>query len=155
MPTGVLTGVRQVGRLQDRQRVHVGAQADRALAVAVAEHADHAGLADAAMHLDAPFLQLLGDQFGGAVLFQAELRVGVDVAADGGQFRLVAAGTVERGVGHRAGSLSETVWTGVYHAAPAWPAAWADSDCAFWQFALGDRRVECNPIGDRIVVEIV
>ena len=44
-----------------RQRVHVGAQADRLLAVAGTQHADHAGAADAAMHLDPPFGKLRGD----------------------------------------------------------------------------------------------
>ncbi len=92
---GVLAGVRQVRRFQDRQRVHVGAQADRCLPVAVAQDADDACLADAAMDLDPPFLQLAGHQVGGAVLFQAELGVRVDVAADGGQFVLVGAGAVD------------------------------------------------------------
>ena len=40
----VLRGIGRAGLLQDRQRVHVGAQADRALRRAVpADHADHAG----------------------------------------------------------------------------------------------------------------
>ena len=93
---GVLAAVRQVVGLLDRQRVHVGAQPDRRLAVAGAQHADHAGAADAAMHLDAPFLQLPRNQLGGAVLLQPEFRVGVDVAADRGQFRVVAADLFDR-----------------------------------------------------------
>ena len=76
---------RAAGGLQDRQRVHVGAQADRGLAVAVTQHADHAGIADAPMHLDAPFLQLLRDDVGGAMLLQAEFGMGMDVLADVGQ----------------------------------------------------------------------
>ena len=50
--------VGHVVRLEDRQRVHVGAQPDRHRAVAFAQHADHAGAADAAMHLDAELLEL-------------------------------------------------------------------------------------------------
>ncbi len=53
------------------------------------------------MDLDAPFLQLLRDEIRGAVFFQPEFGMGMDVAADGGQFVLVEAGTVERGLGHR------------------------------------------------------
>jgi hypothetical protein len=52
----------QVGVLFHRQRVHVGAKPDALAAVAVAlEHADHAGAAKTAMHLDAPAFQLVGD----------------------------------------------------------------------------------------------
>jgi hypothetical protein len=91
---GVLAGMGQSGCLQDRQRVHVGTQADRVLAVAIAQHADHTGFADAAMDLDAPFFQLARDHVRGAVFFQPELRVGVDVAANGGQFVLVKTSTV-------------------------------------------------------------
>ena len=52
--------------------------------------------ADAAMHLDAPFLQLARDQIGGAVLLQPEFRIGVDVLADRGEFGVVAADLVDR-----------------------------------------------------------
>jgi hypothetical protein len=63
MPAGVhraliAAAIRDVVGFGDRQRVHVGAQPDRALAVAGAQHADHAGAADRAMHLDPPFLEL-------------------------------------------------------------------------------------------------
>ena len=92
----VAAAIREVVGLVDRQRVHVGAQADRGLAVAGAQHADHAGVADAAVHLDAPFLQLARDQVGGAMLLQAEFRMGVDVLADGGEFGVVAADLVDR-----------------------------------------------------------
>ena len=54
MRPGVRLRVGEAGGLLHRQRVHVGAQADAGLAVAAAQHADHAGAADAAMHLDAP-----------------------------------------------------------------------------------------------------
>ena len=52
--------------------------------------------ADAAMHLDAPFFQLLRNQIGGAMLLQTEFRVGVDVTSDRGQFGVVAADLFDR-----------------------------------------------------------
>ena len=55
-----LAGVGQPGLLDDRQRVHVGAnQHDRALAVL--QDADDAELADVRRHLGAGLLQLVGD----------------------------------------------------------------------------------------------
>ena len=45
-----VAGIGQAGRLLDRQRIHVGAQHD-GRAVAVAQQADDAGLADARRHL--------------------------------------------------------------------------------------------------------
>ncbi len=70
--------------LVHRQRIHVGAQADCHRIVADPDGADHAGLADAGGDLDAPFLELLGDDAAGALLLEAQLGVGMDVAADGG-----------------------------------------------------------------------
>ena len=68
--------------LVHRQAIHVRAQRDAAAAAGLlaADDADHAGLGDAAMHLDAPGGQLVGDQARGAVLFEGELGVRVDVA---------------------------------------------------------------------------
>ena len=59
------------------------------------QHADHAGLADAAVHLDAPLGELGRDDLGRAVLLEPELRVGVQVAADGGQLIVEAADRLE------------------------------------------------------------
>src|SRR5438105_3227623 len=64
----------QVGILFHRQRVHVGAQADALAAVAFAlEYADHAGAAEAAVHLDAPLRQLGGNDSGRADFLEADL----------------------------------------------------------------------------------
>ena len=72
----------QIGVLFHRQRVHVGAQADALAASALAlEHADHAGAAEAAMHLDAPLRQLVGDDAGGADFLEADLGMGMQIAA--------------------------------------------------------------------------
>jgi hypothetical protein len=75
-----------VVRLRDRQRVHVGAQADRAIAVAVAQRADDAGAADPGRHLEAEAFEPLCDQRGGPMLGIAEFRMGVEIAPPRGQF---------------------------------------------------------------------
>ena len=89
--------IRKVVGFDDRQRVHVGAQTDRGLAIAGAQHADHACGTDAAMHLDAPFLQLTRDEIGGAMLLQPELRIGMNILTDRGEFAVVAADVIDRG----------------------------------------------------------
>jgi hypothetical protein len=98
--------IRQAGRLLHRQGVHVGAQSDRGLAIAVAQDADHAGLADPAMDLDTPFLQLAGDDVGGAEFLQAQFGMGVDIAANRCEFVLVQAGVIKCGLGHRMGHVT-------------------------------------------------
>ena len=72
--------VGEVGLLLDRQRVHVGADADRARAGAAAQGADDARMRDPARDLDAPGGELLSHDVAGAVLLEAELRMGVDIA---------------------------------------------------------------------------
>ena len=62
--------------LVDVERVHVGAQADRALGRARAQHAHDAGLGQAAMDLDAEALQLLGDDVGRPHFLEGRLRDG-------------------------------------------------------------------------------
>ena len=76
--------VRKIVALLDRQRIHVGAQADRTVAAAVLDDADHAGGAHAAMNRDAPFGQLGGYLVGGAVLGETQFRMCVQVAPHGG-----------------------------------------------------------------------
>ena len=74
--------VRQAGRLLDRQRVHVGAQADdlAGAALAAADDADHAGAADARHHLvAAEALQLVGDAAGGAVDVVEQFGMGMQI----------------------------------------------------------------------------
>ncbi len=83
-PVRDLAGVRQPGCFLHRQCVHVGPKTDRGLPVAIAQHAHHAGFADAAMHLDPPFLQLPRNKLRGAVFLQSQFGMGVNVAADGG-----------------------------------------------------------------------
>ena len=98
--------IRNVVQLLDRQGVHVGAQADGAVAGAVAQHADHAGHAHAAMHLDPPGFELPGDDLGGAVFRHAKFGMGVEILPDGGEFGLVAANGIEGGHGGSQGSVA-------------------------------------------------
>ncbi|MCY1232900.1 hypothetical protein D9M72_454160 [compost metagenome] len=75
-------GVGQAGLLLDRQRIHVGADAECLAAVTLAQGADQASRAQAAMHGVAPRRQLLGDQVAGAALLEGEFGMGVDLVAD-------------------------------------------------------------------------
>ncbi|MNT08573.1 hypothetical protein D3C72_1433200 [compost metagenome] len=109
---GHLAGVRQAGGLLNRQRVHVGAQAQAPRAIAARQRADHAGAGQAAVHLVAPFGQARGHQLAGHVLFVGQLGVGVDLVAQadhlgrdlahGGQHALEGGGVVD-GVGRHGG----------------------------------------------------
>ena len=74
----------QVGRLLDRQRVHVGAQADRASACALAalDDADDSAATDAgANFVAAEFAQPLGDEGRGLIEVVEKLGMGVEMAA--------------------------------------------------------------------------
>ena len=94
-PALVLRAMREGVGFEDRQAIHVGPQPDRARRVADPQPADDAGLADAAMHLDAEPLELFGDQIGGALFLEAELGMGVDVAPPFGQLVVKAADLVD------------------------------------------------------------
>ena len=123
--------IRDVVQFLDRQGIHVGAQADGAVAGAVAQHAHHAGDADAAMHLDAPGFELAGDDLGGAMFGHAEFGMGVEILPDGGQFGMVAANGIEGGHGGSQGSVASccTLGAGPHR-------GWG-------------QRAECNPAGSR------
>ena len=103
-PAVVLRAVLESVGLADRQAVHVGPEPDRARRVADPQPADQPGLADAAMHLDAELGELAGHQVGGALLFEAELGVGMDVAAPAGQLVVKLADRIEQR--HRAVSFA-------------------------------------------------
>ena len=79
-PTLMARAVGEIGRLLDRQRVHVGPQPDRARRPAGAQPADHTRAADAAMHLVTELRELLRDEIGGPVLLEPEFRVSMDFA---------------------------------------------------------------------------
>ena len=76
------------------ERVHVGAQADRPLRVARAQHADHAGLGQAAMHLDAERFQLVGDDVGGPHFLEGRLGMTVNVMPPSGHVLVERGNTV-------------------------------------------------------------
>jgi len=56
--------------------------------VTAADHADDAGTAETAMHLDAPLRQPLRDQRAGALLLEANLRMRMEIPAPCGHFRV-------------------------------------------------------------------
>ena len=104
---GDLGGIGYARRLHDRQRIHVGAQANGLArgGLAAADHADDAGAADAGHDLVATErAQFVGDDAGGAVDFVEQLRVLVEVMAPGGHFVGEGGNTVDDG--HGAGSVS-------------------------------------------------
>ncbi len=78
--------VGQAGGLDDRQRVHIGADAQPPGAVAPPQHAHHPGATQAQVYLVAPPAQLFGHQCAGAVFLETELGLAVDVEADGDEF---------------------------------------------------------------------
>ena len=49
------------------------------------------------MHLDAPSLQLLRDDAGGAHFLEADLGMGMQIASDGGEFFGIAVDAVDGG----------------------------------------------------------
>ena len=83
-PAVVGRPVGEVVLLLHRQRVHVGAQADRAAAFVAAphDHGDHAGAADAGVVLDAERGQRLANDARRALLLETQLGMRVQVAAD-------------------------------------------------------------------------
>jgi hypothetical protein len=94
----------QVRGLIHGQRIHVGAKSDppRALAASF-EESDDAGLARPLMDLDAPGAELLGHESTGADLLEADLRMGMEMAADR---REVGGKAVDQIEGRHAGNVS-------------------------------------------------
>jgi hypothetical protein len=96
-----LAGPGLAAGLDDGQGVHVGTQADAARGRAALQRADHAGAAQAAVHLVAPALQPFGHQVGGGVFLVRQFGVGVDLPPDGDHLVFVGADVVERRQGQR------------------------------------------------------
>jgi len=111
----VLAGVVEAGALQDRQGVHVGADAQHLAAAAGAQGADHPGAAQAAMDLVAPAGEGGGHQVAGALFLVTQFGMAVDVAAQGDHVRQVAGdmtggGVLIRSGGKAHGDLSQSRW---------------------------------------------
>ena len=83
----VLAGMGEAVVLFHRQRIHVGAQTDGALALAALQNAHNTGAPDASHHRNTPTLQQLGHTGGRALFGKAQLRMCVQVAADGHELR--------------------------------------------------------------------
>jgi hypothetical protein len=86
----------------DRQGIHVGAQADRAIAASGADHTDHAGFGDPGMNLvDAELAQLLRHEGSRGMLLKAELGMGVKMPPPSGEVVVEAGDAVDHGHGMR------------------------------------------------------
>ncbi len=128
---GVLRAMAKTVLLVDVQRVEVGAQADRALARAGGERADHAGAGEPARHRDAELGQLLGDHVGGAVLLERGLGMGVDVAAPRRHLIVIAGNAID----DRHGRSSTVIATDGRVVAPTAQAAQAPGRLSFRQLS--------------------
>ena len=76
-------GEGQAGLLRDRQGVHVAAHGHDGTGLAALEDPDDARLGVARPDLEAELAEIIGDDAGRARFLEAELRVAVDVLADG------------------------------------------------------------------------
>jgi len=84
-------GVVEVVLFLQVQGIHVGAQPDRLLARALAlQGADHTGLCQPAMHLDAPRHQFVGHDLRGALLLERGFGMAMDVATNDGELGVIA-----------------------------------------------------------------
>src|SRR5260370_583657 len=76
-----LRGERQAGRLEERRRVHAGADADGGSGFAALNHRHDTGLADAALEFNTDLRQERGDSLRRLMLLERELRMLVQLAA--------------------------------------------------------------------------
>ena len=74
--------MRKFVHLGQRQRVHVGTQADHACGGAGPQDTNNAGFGDAAMDLKPIALKFCSDQISRAIFVKGQFRMGVNVAAD-------------------------------------------------------------------------
>ena len=105
MHSAVLTrAIGQIVRLEDRQRVHVGAKPDAVRRIAGAQHADDAGLADIAMHFAAELGEFCRDRRRRALLLETDLGMGMEVAPPCGHLLMEGADIIE-GSGRRCSNM--------------------------------------------------
>ena len=83
---GLFRVVRKFIQFCQRQGVHVRPQADHARRVTCLEYAHHAGFRQAAMHFQTVAFQFARHDVGGARFLKGQLRMRVQIAAQGGQF---------------------------------------------------------------------
>lgn len=97
----VAAGMRRRAQFHHGQRIHVGAQAHAAGPAAAAQRADHAGAADAFVHLQAEQPQRLRHDAGRAPLLKGQLGVRMQVAPQRDEFG--------QQVGHRPGDALQAL----------------------------------------------
>ena len=84
-----LAAIGQVGHFIHRQAIHIGAQSDALAACALADHTDHAGDPDLAMHFNAPAFEFLRHNLCGADLLQTQFGMDMEITPDRGHFVLI------------------------------------------------------------------
>jgi len=89
---GVAAGEIETGAFLDGQRVHVAAYGEGRARTAADDLRDDTGAADAGAAGDAKARQFGRHHAGGADFLKGEFRMGVQVAADGNQRRLLGLG---------------------------------------------------------------
>lgn len=78
-PAGIARGMRERVLLRNRQGIQVSTQRDRPVArYQSLERTDHPGAGDATLDRDAEGFEQFGNQRGGLVLFERDLRMGMD-----------------------------------------------------------------------------
>ena len=91
-----------IGRLVDRQRVHVGAQADQIAAATGPQHPDHAGLGQPRVHLvEAKAAQLVSDEGGRSHFLETEFGMRVQIPTPSRHLALKVADPVDDRHGSR------------------------------------------------------
>ena len=98
--SGLLRGIGQSGLLDHRQPVHVCAQ-QHGRPIAVAHHRNHARPADLLGHLEAEIAHSRRQFRGSFVLFEAQFRIGMEIAIELHQARHVGCQIVAQRIGLR------------------------------------------------------
>ena len=85
----------------NRQRIHVGAQANAPVAGARPQGAHHAGAAQPTVYFPAPALQALGHQIAGGVFLVGQFGIGVNFMPNSHHLGLMGTDGIKRGQGQR------------------------------------------------------
>jgi hypothetical protein len=78
--------MRKIGRLLDRQAVHIGSETDRARRAASLQPADEPGFANSTEHFVPEFGEPLRNEIGGSLLLKPELGVRMNITPPFCQF---------------------------------------------------------------------
>ena len=127
---GVCAGIGEVRGLLDRQRIHIGADAEPALAGSVGQRRHDTRAGDARGYVVAPRRKPGGDKLAGAALLKGQLRILMQVASQGDDLVEIGCNPLLDGI-VEAGWVCDDVhgFTGA-HAPTAFPGSRASSAAA-------------------------